>query len=272
MIQTLPDDIKKRGQILFYNGFGYQAPDQGTKDTFVIAILSYDYPASTMLKVKQESGSQSLTSKDWLGYTFVTVLWNEYQLIDQVLTTMLKYGMKFRTQNKLKIHFGENDECYSQEIAEKKWIDWFFKQSHSLQKFIIEDGKHNFFHEWNWKTQEGKEVCVKLRKMFHRSERCKHPDRHDYTKWPIFQNCDWNTLQTVESVNNVEESVEELINRVEESVEDEECMICMDNVADTMVLPCEHCVVCKTCSIRLRSTNDAEICVKCRRPITHVLD
>ena len=54
--------------------------------------------------------------------------------------------------------------------------------------------------------------------------------------------------------------------------EDTECMICMDNPADTMVLPCEHCVVCKECSEQLKDTHDAKICVRCRREITDILD
>ena len=50
------------------------------------------------------------------------------------------------------------------------------------------------------------------------------------------------------------------------------CMICLDKPSDTMVLPCEHTVVCKECSIKLRETHDAKICVRCRREITHVLE
>lgn len=67
----------------------------------------------------------------------------------------------------------------------------------------------------------------------------------------------------IESVNKKQ--------KVEEK-EDNVCMICLDREPNTMVLPCEHCVVCKECSIQLRNTNDKHICVRCRRPITHILE
>lgn len=49
------------------------------------------------------------------------------------------------------------------------------------------------------------------------------------------------------------------------------CMICMDAPPDTLVLPCGHIVVCRSCSDQLRATRDARTCVRCRRPITDVL-
>ena len=50
----------------------------------------------------------------------------------------------------------------------------------------------------------------------------------------------------------------------------EECMICMDADADTIVSPCFHSVVCSGCSRRLEATNDANICSRCRAPIDGV--
>jgi len=49
------------------------------------------------------------------------------------------------------------------------------------------------------------------------------------------------------------------------------CMICLDAFADTIVLPCEHQVVCQKCSNQLASTPDSQTCVRCRRPIHTVL-
>lgn len=48
------------------------------------------------------------------------------------------------------------------------------------------------------------------------------------------------------------------------------CMICMEAMPDTVVHPCLHCVVCHACSVRLRRTADARVCVACRRAISHV--
>jgi len=49
------------------------------------------------------------------------------------------------------------------------------------------------------------------------------------------------------------------------------CCICMDKPADTMVLPCMHRSVCRSCSERLKTTHDAHVCVRCRQPLEHVL-
>lgn len=50
------------------------------------------------------------------------------------------------------------------------------------------------------------------------------------------------------------------------------CMICFDRRADTLVLPCGDSVVCRQCSVALQSTADRQICVRCRRPITMILN
>lgn len=59
---------------------------------------------------------------------------------------------------------------------------------------------------------------------------------------------------------------------VDVSGDKEPCMICLDRMPNTMVLPCMHVVVCTLCSAGLRSTPDKNTCVQCRRSITSVLD
>lgn len=54
--------------------------------------------------------------------------------------------------------------------------------------------------------------------------------------------------------------------------EEETCAICYENPPDTMVLPCEHNIVCKSCSKELRGTPNADKCVYCRQEITHILE
>jgi hypothetical protein len=46
------------------------------------------------------------------------------------------------------------------------------------------------------------------------------------------------------------------------------CTVCLDRVADTIVIPCGHCVVCHTCSDDLKSDPvNARLCVVCRQRI-----
>jgi hypothetical protein len=48
------------------------------------------------------------------------------------------------------------------------------------------------------------------------------------------------------------------------------CCICMAEMADTIVKPCGHCVVCRKCSVGLRVTSNAHLCVRCRMPISSI--
>jgi hypothetical protein len=52
----------------------------------------------------------------------------------------------------------------------------------------------------------------------------------------------------------------------------DECCVCYERPANTIVLPCEHVVCCKQCSDQLQYTPNARLCIKCRQPIKHILD
>ncbi|CAH6420482.1 Hypothetical protein UVM_LOCUS160 [uncultured virus] len=55
--------------------------------------------------------------------------------------------------------------------------------------------------------------------------------------------------------------------------EDDLCIVCCDRPANTLVVPCLHCVVCRECSLLLATDRlNAKVCVKCRQPIVAVLD
>jgi hypothetical protein len=147
---------------------------------------------------------------------------------------------------------------------------------------------HNIFFkdvqcdEWNYSTPEGKAFCQILQKKMN----YKSKPEDDYRKWDIFQNYDPTTLLTLDGsssaasistdasapVSSTPVSEPSKKKDLPEEDEEEVCMICLDAKPNTMVLPCEHVVVCKACSTRLPSTPDAHTCVRCRRPITHVLD
>jgi hypothetical protein len=49
------------------------------------------------------------------------------------------------------------------------------------------------------------------------------------------------------------------------------CVVCLERRADTLVLPCQHQVCCRSCSDQLKTTPNAHVCVVCRQPITDVL-
>jgi predicted 3-demethylubiquinone-9 3-methyltransferase (glyoxalase superfamily) len=49
------------------------------------------------------------------------------------------------------------------------------------------------------------------------------------------------------------------------------CVICLEKRANTLVLPCEHVVVCSKCAPGLVKTADASTCVQCRQKIESIV-
>lgn len=67
--------------------------------------------------------------------------------------------------------------------------------------------------------------------------------------------------------NEIKEKSKGVNNEMEEIF----CCVCLSNRANTLVLPCQHCVVCKECSEELKSSLNAKKCVYCRTLIEEVL-
>ena len=260
-----PGDLAARADALWNNAFGFQGPG-ASGDYFVIAMPLRYVHTDVLERVKQKTGTSTLREDDWLGNTFLKIHWTEYPFIDTVLTTLLEEGISFSTFTKgVKPVFKPEDKVFSRELLEEKVINEFNKAlnmfSEDTQEVYKRCGYNNICiaHEWCWRTDKGKQFCRDLRKKLGKNEICTN-SKYDYTKWPRFQNYDPVTLMSIEPPTQPDPE------------EDIECMICFTNRPDTMVLPCEHVVVCKECSDQLKHTNDARICVRCRRHITHVLD
>lgn len=52
---------------------------------------------------------------------------------------------------------------------------------------------------------------------------------------------------------------------------EDECVICLTDPKDTVVLPCRHLCVCKGCAERLRKENVKQQCPVCRTPIDQLV-
>lgn len=301
-----PSDIESRGKILCYNGFGFQSPNTGVKNRFVICFCD-DISQDMIEQIKKESESTSLEHNDFIGHDYLSVWWNEYDKIVPILNSMLRLGNKFRIKSILEVGFNpQKDKMFTFELMETKAIEIYTRLLQDTPNMIYSDliFKEPLFDIWNWKTTAGKQFCKHIRTLKYLPEQS-YDDPDNYFNWEIFKNCDFNTLQTMQSMHvdvneshqnnnnnqnndtndtNAKDDMDEKEDKIidddtledeTETVEDEDediCMICLSNKPDTMVLPCEHCVVCKECSNKLKYTNDKNICVRCRRPITRILD
>ena len=294
-----PQDLATRATILSHNGFGFQGPTDGVHNKFVLCFCR-NLDDNELQSLQQLSGSTTVDCDDWIGHEYLQIHWNEYNKINSILTSLLQLSISFKTNTKLEAYFNATkDKQYTPELEEIIAIkrmreDPFYMQNLNNNNII----KDAFFDNWNWKTPEGKRFCEEIREKTYKQHQSIN-DKENYYNWSIFQNYDPNTLLSLDNNDNndnneppkkkikLEEKKEEKkeVKEVEEEIkkvivikdnekneeDDNLCLICMENVANTMVMPCEHVVVCKQCSDKLKNTNDKNTCVKCRRPITHVL-
>lgn len=258
-----PNDVKIRGDILYMNGFsGFQAPHGGGKDRFIICFHNNDDIGKDIDKIKIESKSNTLKEGYWIGRDYLSIHWTEYNKIINVLNTLLKFGYSFQVQTKGMVSFDYNiDKMFSFELLEEKVI---IQTNKLIEYKLYEMIDDCYCEEWNYITQKGKEFSITLKdKLKYNYDK----SRTNFYKWPIFQNYDKNTL----IILNKEEKKIEIKKDKNEMEEIELCMVCLDKEPDTMVLPCEHCVVCKECSIVLEKTINSMKCIKCRQNIENKL-
>lgn len=218
---------------------------------------SYEVDTEDVLKTKvipllEGWTSQDIWCTDYIGHEFVTIRVSRYHDIARIINTILSIGMySFRTHNGNTSYTAlfRPGMVYSRETHELQLIETLrenFKAYKSCMKFNddrlvwrhMRDGVgfRQFLKLRNYVTEQGQEFCKEIRAV-------------------------------VGKVNATKP--EEKKARVNSDPEDA-CMICLDNPPTTTVLPCECRVVCDACSKGLRNTPDNTICVRCRRPITHV--
>jgi hypothetical protein len=141
-----------------------------------------------------------------------------------------------------------------------------------------------FSHESSWITEEGRALVRWLLSHYHMRDADSSSEEAYVEETISKRKRDDDQEEKVEQKQVKEETKEtsqsptkkarlEVLSLVDDDDDDDDenvCMICMVNPPNTLVLPCMDCVVCKTCSVKLKATHDARICVKCRRPIESV--
>lgn len=213
---------------------------------------------------------------DYIGHEFVTVHASRYKDIPRIITTILATGKyRFRTHNGNTSYTAlfYPGEVYSKETHERKLVETlrenfecFAKNTDQTERFIWErmkemGGFRQFLRNSNYITDEGRAFCLHIRETLGKSTYSKYDP---YNQWEWYRN----------AVNNYDLIPEKSAIRAESpkkaKLDTDECMVCMDRVATTTVLPCGCRVVCDECSIGLRNTADTKTCIRCRNPITHV--
>lgn len=228
--------------------------------------------------------NKDLWCTDFIGHEYVTVASKHYNDIARIINTILSTGMySFVTHNGNSTHVivkfmpGETFGRVEQELkiieSVKEQHAKFF-EIFSIQKYHTTHtgawyymaslgGMRQLMRHWNYATKEGYEFCSMLR---HELGRKKASSRVPRMQWPDYAAVaqEYQTLHCGTGWSAFHPFNQEQVEK------EEECMICLDKAATTLVLPCNCRVVCDQCSRNLGATPDKLICVQCRRAITHV--
>ncbi len=197
-------------------------------------------------------------------------------------------------------------DAFFKEWEKAKQFKWIKNQSGNLSdnalKFVSTYSEYyrcQWLNDWNWHTNRGKNLAKELiRVNGYSTSNISSYLESSYLEFPKFKEnlanvpdsphkqflikfLKYFTENNYLHDNNNEPSIHNttITNNNNSSDEmdtldddDTECLICLDRKSNTIVLPCMHVAVCQECSDGLENTNDANTCVKCRNPITSVIN
>jgi hypothetical protein len=189
-----PCEVKTRAEILNCAGFsGFQAPDGGGKDCFVVCLFSDDSLIANLNDIKKETQCASLCDDVWVGRDYLHVHWRDHSRIPIILNTLLKRGHSFQAATKGLPFFDAKeggDIVFSQIALDRKAMA-HAKEFLDMRMFdMINDA---YCEEWNYVSEEGKAFARELKAnplMCHRYGSC----RTNFYEWKLFESYDKATL------------------------------------------------------------------------------
>lgn len=193
--------------------------------------------------------------------------------IPEVIDALLAAGLAITLQTRLEVRYAPADAPFSIERSERlavaKLVPYYTRRDDG--RYMMPSHLTQWGDERLWKTEEGRVFSRRLLAIWpNERERCSDEvqlvaerdgvvfdERIDYPR--------------VACPAIDDQAAAERIAKKRKTDDDEfVCMICMDARPATVVHPCLHCVACVQCSAKLRLTNDARTCVRCRRAIASI--
>lgn len=196
-LPSCPIDFQEYFNILYNNGFGFQPPG-GVKDRFILAWISEDLSEERIKKLNDLANTKTVLCGDYLGYNYISIHWTEFEEKHRdTLTSLLKMGISFTTQNKLEVRFTPDDEVYTPASMEIKFIKKFtdtweelqtrFGNMEQFMNIIYYRSCYVILKIWNYETLNGENFCNYLRASLNKKE-ASYDKKSNYWKWPSFQN------------------------------------------------------------------------------------
>lgn len=232
--------------------------------------------------IRKVTGSITLSHVCAMGRNGLYVKPSESSLIPQIIQAILDRGVSLYMNDGSAVTFPMYS-YYSKELKERRRLEALLHMLHSGNKSLV----CSFFDLSleAWTLPEAKTVMKQLAelqdrdkpdwtsKLFREESRLRNLIRYETD--PVKKD------RLIAEFIALQEQITFKYGNIDESRGDktkpvipanEECVICYEREADTMVLPCEHVVVCKQCSAKLKGTANERLCVYCRRTIDYVLE
>jgi hypothetical protein len=262
-------------------------------------------------EIRENTGSRTINIEDWLARNYLEIHYTEWEYIPKVIqwllnTNLYKIGTHISSGH-INVLFKPGD-IFSWKEIEFRTISNFkesikYRDNDWWETFDSMGAPEAWTDYWNWQTPEGKEFCLELRRILGlttttESRFTREGYKETCEKYKILHRGVWSgydprdhplqfelQMTTEEFAEVREQFVADLaeglgvdkneihiLGVTEDDSILEECMVCMYKKPTTLALPCEHMSVCSDCSERLKDTNDSKVCIRCRQPISMILE
>lgn len=245
-----------------------------------------EMPESALSLVHDFVPRDKIWITDWIGREWVTISIERFNDVERIFNTFLQNGYRILTHTTPKTEF-KPGEVFSRQELDRHMIQTY-QVNYDIAKTFVKDERtipdylkngalniRSLLRPENWATPEGVAFCVKLRETYRKKpfpKTTRFDNRRFYEACAASRVLFYGGWYKYTPILKGDEPPAKKASpaRVSEDEEEQECMICLERSADTLVLPCGHKVVCDECSKKLRATHDNKICVRCRCEITHV--
>jgi len=214
---------------------------------------------------------------DFAGRPYVAMQWKDRRYFWLAMEAFLLHGISIMPQTRLSgTWFAPEDliRPWSPTTAEEALVSVLrrSKEEDAPGAWIQRhDGDLPHWHPNAWHTAAGKAWVADLRREAHKATESSSSDED----WSMSGLDDVAEAAPVASAEESKAAAEQQATLptippvASEAVQ--QCVVCMEKPADTLVLPCMHQVCCRLCSNALKMTPNALKCILCRQSITDVL-
>ncbi|MBL4665489.1 MAG: RING-HC finger protein [Nitrospinaceae bacterium] len=270
------------------NGFGFQyreetgililvfmtgevLPDQDPS-----RILPDRYPLPDTVSIREGADCTSVQRGNWLGREYLEVHWSEWDRIPIVLQWLLDHHVNIQWRPNFQAYFPAGSR-FSWDEAERRWVESNDHDTTLKDMWLLKLVHRTALEPYNWHTEIGRQWCSRARTRLNLSPVSDHTQDNRFT-WNGYNiaaaesgvyhfggwsNADVSRCATPKKVLETKVAPDMPTQTM--------CVVCLETAGDTLVLDCGHVSVCRACSLKLKDTPDAKVCVQCRQPIVEVL-